>query len=61
MTASEKKKKAALVAVAYYLEQEAAKNNEGKTKNSWLATGKEIAMGNRVMVQRHGRAIRSRG
>ncbi len=57
MTAREKKRKAAMVAIAYYLEQEAAKNTEVKTQNNWLSTGKKIAMGNRVMVQRHGRAL----
>jgi len=61
MTARDKKKKAAMIAVAYYLEQEAAKNQEEQHQNSWLAAGKEIAMSNRVMVQRHGRGLRSRG
>ncbi len=60
MTAREKKRKAAMIAVAYYLEQEAAKNNDAKADNTWLAAGKEVIMGNRAMVQRRGRLLRSR-
>ncbi|MCU4157000.1 hypothetical protein J1N10_13505 [Carboxylicivirga sp. A043] len=60
MTAREKKRKAAMIAVAYYLEQEAAKNNEVKAVNSWKAIGKEVIMSNRAMVQRRGRLLRSR-
>lgn len=60
MTAREKKRKAALIAVAYYLEQEAAKNNEVSNVNSWKAAGKEVIMSNRAMVQRRGRLLRSR-
>ncbi len=55
MTAREKKRKAALIAVAYYLEQEAAKNNEAKEYNTWASAGKEVIMNNREMVQRRGR------
>ncbi|WP_320111145.1 hypothetical protein [Draconibacterium orientale] len=56
MTAREKKRKAAMIAVAYYLEQEAAKNNlEENEHKAWAAAGKELIMDNRQMVQRHGR------
>lgn len=60
MTAREKKRKAAMIAVAYYLEQEAAKNNEIVVDNAWKAAGKEVIMNNRAMVQRRGRLLRSR-
>ncbi|MCT4648062.1 MAG: hypothetical protein N4A74_23940 [Carboxylicivirga sp.] len=60
MTAREKRRKAALIAVAYYLEQEAAKNQEVKATNTWSAAGKEVIMSNRAMVQRRGRLLRSR-
>jgi len=60
MTAREKKRKAAMIAVAYYLEQEAAKNSEKKVENTWVATGKQVTMSNRAMVQRRGRMLRSR-
>lgn len=61
MTATEKKKRAAMIAVAYYLEQEAAKNNiEVKDYNAWVNSGKEIIMDNREKVQRRGRLLRTR-
>jgi len=60
MTAREKKRRAAMIAVAYYLEQEAAKNNEVKVEKAWSAAGKEVIMSNRAMVQRRGRLLRSR-
>lgn len=59
MTREEKIKKAAMVAVAYYLEEEAAKQNDGKPVNSWSSTGKKVMMNNRIMVQRHGRSLPS--
>ncbi|WP_430811019.1 MULTISPECIES: hypothetical protein [unclassified Carboxylicivirga] len=49
-----------MIAVAYYLEQEAAKNNEVKAVNSWTTAGKEVIMSNRALVQRRGRLLRSR-
>lgn len=61
MTAREKKKKAAMIAVAYYMEQEAAKNNlEVKNYSAWVSLGKEVIMDNRNMVQRRGRVLRKR-
>ncbi|MCU4176162.1 hypothetical protein [Carboxylicivirga sp. N1Y90] len=60
MTAREKKRKAAMIAVAYYLEQEAAKNNEVKDVKAWSSAGKEVMMSNRALVQRRGRLLRSR-
>ncbi|WP_347838259.1 hypothetical protein [uncultured Draconibacterium sp.] len=61
MTAREKKRKAAMIAVAYYLEQEAAKNKlEVKDYSAWVSSGKEVIMDNRNMVQRRGRALRKR-
>ena len=60
MTAREKKRKAALIAVAYYLEQEAAKNDKRKIENAWAVAGKEVSMSNRALVQRRGRLLRSR-
>lgn len=59
MTAREKKRKAAMVAVAYYMEQEAAKNTEVTEQNAWSDAGKKVSMSNRTMVQRRGRILRS--
>ncbi len=60
MTAIEKKRRAAMIAVAYYLEQEAAKENEGKDYKVWANAGKGVIMDNREMVQRRGRMLRKR-
>ena len=60
MTATEKKRRAAMIAVAYYLEQEAAKNTEVKDYNAWVNSGKGIIMDNREKVQRRGRLLRTR-
>ena len=61
MTATEKKKRAAMIAVAYYLEQEAAGNNlEVKDYRTWANSGKGVIMDNREMVQRRGRLLRKR-
>ena len=57
MTSREKKRKVAMIAVSYYLEQEAENNSENKTVNSWKNTSREIAMSNRIMVQRRGRIL----
>lgn len=59
MTDRQKKMKAALAAVAYYLEQE-AQQDQPVANNAWSEMGKEIIMKNRAMVQRRGRVIRSR-
>ena len=60
MTDRQKKMKAALAAVAYYLEQEAQQEAPVANNNTWSGMGKEIIMKNRIMVQRRGRVIRSR-
>lgn len=62
MNAYEKKRKAAMIAVAYYIEQEkasAAAANELNRPGKWVQTGKEIAMNNRFVIQRRGRLLRS--
>jgi len=62
MNAYEKKRKAAMIAVAYYIEQEKANANLLKGHNrpgAWAQTGKEIAMSNRDVIQRRGRMLRS--
>jgi hypothetical protein len=59
MTAREKKRRAAMIAVAYYLEQEAAKNLEVKDYSAWVNSGKGIIMDNRAKVQRRGRLLRT--
>lgn len=56
MTIQEKKKKAAMIAVAYYLEQEAEKPKL-KRLNSWRTVGQEVIMNNRALVQRRGRTL----
>jgi hypothetical protein len=61
MNATEKKRKAAMIAVAYYIEQEKAKaaaSNELNRSGAWAQTGKEIAMSNRYVIQRRGRLLR---
>lgn len=60
MTAREKKKRAAMIAVAYYLQQESANNLEVKDYKAWASAGKGVIMDNREMVQRHGRVLRKR-
>lgn len=57
MTAKEKKRKAAIIAVAYYLEQQAAKNNDGHS-DVWTWSGNEIIMDNRARVQRKGHLLK---
>lgn len=58
MTEREKKRKVAMIAVAYYLEQEKA-NETAKTTNNWSAMGKEMIMNNRTNVQRRGRLLKA--
>ncbi len=56
-----KLKKAALAAVAYYLEQEAAEQQDQIVNTSnWAGMGKDIIMKNRAMVQRRGRMLRNK-
>lgn len=62
MNAYEKKRKAAMIAVAYYIEQEkanVANANDLNRPGKWAQTGKEIAMNNRFVIQRRGRLLRS--
>lgn len=62
MNAYEKKRKAAMIAVAYYIEQEKANatdQGEPNRSGAWAQTGKEIAMSNRYVIQRRGRLLRS--
>lgn len=55
MTDREKKKKAAMIAVAYYIQQEANMAHDARVKNIWAEMGKELIMENRTRVQRRGR------
>ena len=57
MTTKEKKRKAAIIAVAYYLEQQAAKDNEAGS-DAWTWSGNEIIMDNRARVQRKGHLLK---
>lgn len=57
MSRTEKKKKAAMIAVAYYLEQEVAARNEIILRNVWGEMGKTTIMNNRMRVQRRGRML----
>jgi len=59
MTREEKKKKAALIAVAYYLEQEKSVCRENPDCNSWSRVGRETRMNDRTVVQRRGKTLRS--
>ena len=59
MTRYEKKKKVAMIAAAYYVEQEKlALVETTKVKSLWAGMAKELTMGNRMMVQRRGRVLR---
>lgn len=61
MTTYEKKRKAAMIAVAYYIEKEKEnelKSNGNNRQCSWSQTGKEIAMNNRSVIQSGGRLLR---
>lgn len=55
MTEKDKKKKAAMIAVAYYVQQLADVEHHVQTKNGWSEMGKAQNMENRIMVQRRGR------
>ncbi len=57
MTLSDKKKKAVAIAVAYYLEQEAAENHGSIADQTWVTMGKATIMENRARVQRRGRVL----
>jgi len=61
MTREEKIKKAALVAVAHYIEQEKAEalKVEGSNNSSWSRTGIKMMMTKRKIVQLRGRNLRS--
>lgn len=55
MTHSEKKKKAALIAAAYYIEHDILANKKSKPRNAWAEMGHELIMENRLRIQRRGR------
>lgn len=60
MNTYDKKKKAALIAAAYYMEQERANANAASEviqMTSWARTGKEIAMNKRTVIQRRGKVL----
>ncbi|HKL33964.1 MAG TPA: hypothetical protein VJ919_15590 [Tangfeifania sp.] len=62
MTTYEKKRKAAMIAAAYYIEQEkaqAAKSVDNTPRLSrWSRTGIEINMNKRQVIQLRGRVLR---
>jgi len=60
MTREEKIKKAALVAVACYLEQEKNDSicNPSANNNNWVQTGKMMIMNKRMIVQRRGKLLK---
>jgi hypothetical protein len=60
MNTYEKKRKAALIAVAYYIEQEKARLAESGNDSQlckWSRTGIEINMNKRQVVQLRGRVL----
>lgn len=59
MTEHEKRRRAAMIAVAYYVEEETQRLSHKAFVNHWKEAGKEVSMGNRIMVQRRGRTLRS--
>lgn len=61
MTREEKIKKAALIAVAYHIEQEKAEamKVESSANGSWSRTGVKMMMTKRKIVQLRGRNLRS--
>lgn len=62
MTAYDKKRRVAMIAVAHYLEQEklaAIESNNTADDCCWSRTGKEFAMNTRQVIQRRGRLLRS--
>ncbi len=62
MTTYEKKRKAAMIAAAYYIEQEKAKAanpvNNVHHLSRWSRTGIEIAMNKRQVIQLRGNVLR---
>ncbi|MFW5756103.1 MAG: hypothetical protein ACOCWK_05845 [Tangfeifania sp.] len=64
MTTYEKKRKAAMIAAAYYIEQEKAKAQAIKSVDNkprlsrWSRTGIEINMNKRQVIQLRGRVLR---
>ncbi|WP_321516790.1 hypothetical protein [Marinifilum fragile] len=61
MTREEKIKKAVLVAVAHYIEEEKAEalKLENSINGSWSRTGVKMMMSKRKIVQLRGRSLRS--
>lgn len=58
MTDRKKKMKAALAAVAYYLEQEGTQQDKIVNTSNWADMGKDMIMKNRMTVQRRGRMLK---
>lgn len=52
MTRKEKKRKAAMIAVAYYIEQEKQANTKGRKRNLWREMGVELNMHNHQVMGR---------
>ncbi|GAB7088017.1 hypothetical protein [Marinifilum fragile] len=61
MTREEKIKKAVLVAVAHYIEEEKAEalKLENSINGSWSRTGVKMMMSKRKIVQLRGRSLKS--
>ncbi len=59
MTYEEKKKKAVMIAVAFYIKQENANEKALPNLTRWSQTGKVIAMNKRQVIQQRGRVLRS--
>ncbi len=53
MKEKNKKLKAAIMGVLYYLQQQEEENNS-KSENQWALSGRKVIMRNREMVQRRG-------
>jgi hypothetical protein len=58
MTEREKKLKAAITAVIYYIQEEEA--NAAKPQNRWSRFARETTMNNRMIVQRRGRVMQAK-
>ncbi len=61
MTRADKIKKAAAIAVAYYIEQEKAQmlKDQNSSNVSWGRSGVEMTMAKTKLMQKRGRALRS--
>ena len=54
MKRTDKKLKAAIMGVLYYLQEQDAEEDKSKQKNQWVLSGRKIIMRNREYVQRKG-------